>query len=101
MGTNFVYTQHRIGAVTASSTLSVTTATAQQFYATSGAIMVVIECLGPAEVSFGDSGITATSGGVLFPYEDKTWYPVSDGFTQYLRATSVASVVKWTDYYPD
>ena len=100
MGTNFVYAQQRIGAVTVSSTLTVTTGAAQQFYASSGAIMVVVECLGPTEVSFGDTGITATSGNVLFPYEDKTWYPVGDDFSQYLRATSVASVVKWTDYYP-
>ena len=100
MGTNFVQHSLNVGTVLTTRTIAVTTAAAQQvLLLTSGAILVNFQNLGPAaSVTLGDSGMLMGSGDTVFPYANREFYPIGDGFTTYLRAVSVAAVVAVTEY---
>ena len=98
MGTHFRHTSTLMARVGSTRNVTVTTAAAQEVVVgTTGAIAVDVMCLGPTEVSYGDSAITATSGQVLFPYASQRFSPISDPFSLFFRATSAASVISWTD----
>ena len=99
MGTNFVYHSLQVGNVLTTRTITVTTAASQQVaLLTSGAILVNFQNNGPANVTLGDSAIVANSGDVVFPYANREFYPVSENFSTYARATSVATVIAVTEY---
>ena len=99
MGTNYVYHSLNVGAVLTTRTITITTAAAQQILLlTSGAILVNFQNNGPANITVGDSGIVANSGDVVFPFANREFYPISDNFTTYARATSVAAVLAVTEY---
>lgn len=80
--------------------ITITTAAAQQITATSGTVMVMIQNNGPANVGIGDSAMLMGSGDVVFPYANRQYENVADGFNLYLRADSVATVVAWLDHWP-
>ena len=99
MGINYVYHSLLVGAVLTTRTISITTAASQQIVLlTSGAILVNFQNNGPANVTLGDSGIVANSGDVVFPYANREFFPTSEAFTTYARATSVATVLAVTEY---
>ena len=99
MGTNYVYHSLNVGAVLTTRTITITTAASQQILLlTSGAILINFQNNGPANVTLGDAGIVANSGDVVFPFANREFYPVSDNFTTYARATSVATVLAVTEY---
>ena len=99
MGTNFVYHSLQVGAVLTTRTITITTGASQQIaLLTSGAVLVNFQVNGPGNITLGDSAIIANSGDVVFPYANREFFPVSDAFTTYARATSVASVLAVTEY---
>ena len=49
--------------------------------------------VGVSALAYGDSSLLAGTGALLFYSMEKTWYPVADTMSVYLRADSVAGVV--------
>ena len=99
MGTNLVYHSHNIGAVLTTRSITITTGAAQQIaLLTSGAILVNFQVNGPANITLGGSAMLHGTGDTIFPYANREFYPVSDNFTTYARAVSIASVIAVTEY---
>ena len=100
MGTNFVYHSLNVGTVLTTRSIAVTTAAAQQILLlTSGVILVNVQNLGPAgSVTLGDSAMLMGTGDTVFPFANREFYPVSDNFTTFARAVSVAAVIAVTEY---
>ena len=99
MGTNFVYHSLQVGAVLTTRTITITTGASQQIaLLTSGAILVNFQNNGPANCTLGDSAIVANSGDVVFPFANREFYPVSENFTTWARATSAVTVLAVTEY---
>ena len=99
MGTNYVYHSAQVGVILTTRTITITTAASQQVaLLTSGAILVNFQNNGAGNITLGDSAIVANSGDVVFPYASREFYPVSENFYTYARATSVASVLAVTEY---
>lgn len=100
MGTNFCHSNPLVGLVGTTRLITVTTAAAQVLaLLTSGAILVNFQNNGPANCALGDSAMLMGSGDVVFPYANREFYPVSDNFSTYARADSVATVLAVTEYY--
>lgn len=99
MGINYIKTNVFIGHVGTLRTLTITTAAPQVHVATTGTIYVMLQNNGSGNIAIGDSATVTNYGDIVFPYGNREYYPVSDGFFIYLQAISVASTVSWTDYY--
>ena len=100
MGTNFIRTNLQIASVSTTRLITITTASAQLITAGSAAFQIMCQNNGPANVSIADSSISMGSGDVVFPYANREFLNIADGFNVYLRADSVATVVSWTEFYP-
>lgn len=100
MGTNFIQTSLRVGEIKTTRTILITTGAAQRItLLTSGAILVNFHNLGPvAAVVLGDSAMAAGSGDTIFPFANREFYPVSDSFFTYARATSIDALLAVTEY---
>ena len=99
MGTNFVYHSLNVGAVLTTRSITITTGAAQQItLLTSGAILVNFQVNGPANLTLGGSSMLHGTGDTVFPYANREFYPISDNFTTYARAVSVATVIAVTEY---
>ena len=59
---------------------------------------VFIQNNGPASIAIGGSGVLVDSSDVLFPYTPREFNPVQSNFTFYAVATSVQSVLAFTEF---
>ena len=101
MGTPKYAAGRRVASVGTGRLITVTTGAAQRITATSGTFMVMIQNNGPAPMAIGDSAMLMGSGDVVFPYANRQYEDVADGFNLWLRADSAATVVAWLDHYPE
>ena len=100
MGTNYVQHSFFVGAVLTSRIITITTAGAQQLtLLSSGVILVNLQNLGAvANVTVGGSSMLMGSGDTVFVFANREFYPVSDNFTTYVRADSIAADIALTEY---
>lgn len=100
MGTNFIRTNVQIASVGTTKLLTVTTGSSQQFTAGSGVFEIMLQNNGPTNIAIVDSSAVMGSGDVVFPYANRQFQNVADGFNLFLRADSVASIMAWTEFFP-
>lgn len=99
MTTNYRRTNDSFAQVLTSRTVSVSTAAATRIIVTSGSWAMEIYNVGPSTIVWGDSNITASTGGILYYSMAKEFKPVQGDFEVYLRADSVAGMVSIQEIY--
>lgn len=97
MGTYFRRANQTITATT-TRLLNITTGAAQAVFTSTGYSLMNIMNNGPANVSFGDASLSMGSGNVIFPYAQYIFENLSDDFSVFLRADSIATVVAVTEF---
>lgn len=100
MGTNFIRTNFQIASVATTRLITVTTGSPQQFVAGSGVLEIMLQNNGPAPIAIVDSSVVIGSGDIVFPYANRQFQNIANGFNLFLRADSVASVMAWTEFFP-
>lgn len=98
MGTRFIRTNPYLGTVGTSRVLTIPTSPATLITLTSGYSGLTIYNLGSGMLAWGDSGIAVNSANYLFPYSRIEWTDLQDGWSTYVIADSVATVIERTEY---
>ena len=93
MGTYFRRTNESYYKLGTSYLLTVPTTPVTRLVLNTAYVALQIANIGPSTIAYGDSSITASSGGLLFYSMDKTWDKVKSNFEVYLIADSVAGTV--------
>ena len=93
MPTVFRRTNNNPQQVGTSRTITIPTSPATQVVSLSGFMGWEITCLGPGAIAYGDSSLPMGSGALLYYSMNKTWYPIADTMSLFLRADSVATVI--------
>ena len=98
MATVFIRTNPYLARVLTSRVVTIPTLPTTQVIMASGVAGMSIFNIGPSTIAWGDSNITASTGGLLFYSMQKEWLAVADTFSVYLIATSVAGTVIVHEY---
>ena len=93
MPTVYIRTNPHPSSVGTTRTVSISTAAATLVTMNSGYMGWQLVNVGVSALAYGDSSLLAGTGALLFYSMEKTWYPVADTMSVYLRADSVAGVV--------
>ena len=98
MATVLIRTNPGLARVATSRLVTIPTSPATQIVIASGPSGCAIFNVGPTTLVWGDSNITASSGGLLYYSMQKEWLAVADTFTFFLVATSAAGTVMIHEY---
>ena len=98
MATVLVRTNPYLARVATSRLITIPTAPPTQIVIASGPSGCAIFNVGPSVLAWGDSSITASSGGLLYYSMQKEWLTIADTFSFFLVATSVAGAVLIHEY---
>ena len=98
MATRYIRTNPYLGSVGTSRVLSIPTNPATLITLTSGYSGLTLFNIGSGALIWGDSNIAVNSGNYLFPSARIEWTEIQDGWTTYVLADSVATVIEKTDY---
>lgn len=98
MATVLVRTNPYLARVATSRLVTIPTAPPTQIIIASGPSGAAFFNVGPSVLAWGDSSITASSGGLLYYSMQKEWLATADTFSVYLVATSVAGTVLINEY---
>lgn len=79
--------------VATSRLITITTGDAQEVIMGTGTLAAHIFNVGPSTIAWGDSSITASSGGLLFYSMSEIFKPLADGFNLYFVADSAAGTI--------
>ena len=93
MPTVYIRTNPQPSSIGTSRTVSISTAAATLVWSTSGYMGWQLINVGVSTLTYGDSSMLAGTGAFLFYSMEKTWYPVADTMSVFLRADSVAGTV--------
>ena len=93
MPTVYIRTNPYPSNVGTSRTVTIPTTPATLLVMDSGYMGWQLVNVGVATLTYGDSSMLAGTGSFLFYSMEKTWYPVADTMSVYLRADSVAGIV--------
>jgi hypothetical protein len=95
----FVRTNPDLGVVAGTARyLSIVTTPATQIVMTSGSQAMTIFNIGSGTLIWGDSSIAVNSGNNLFVQARVEWLNLQDGWSLYVRAESVATLISVTEY---
>lgn len=98
MGTILVRTNPSLMRVSTSRLVTIATNPATQIVIASGPSGCAIFNVGPTVLAWGDSNITASSGGLLYYSMQKEWLATADTFSFFLISTSAAGTVLIHEY---
>ena len=98
MATRFLRTNLQLGNVGTSRVLFIPTAPATLITLTSGYSGLTLFNIGSGSLIWGDSNIAVNSGNYLFPYSRIEWSNLQDGWTTYVRADSISTLVDQAEY---
>ena len=82
-----------LASVITSRLININTGDAQQVIAGTGTIYMQVFNVGPTTIAWGDSSITASSGGLLFYSMSEIFSPLSEGFNLYFVADSAQGTI--------
>ena len=98
MSTRYFRANPQLGSVSTSMYIMIPTSPATQIIMNSGAQAMQLYNLGTGNLIWGDSNIAVNSGNYLFPLARIEWTDVQDGFSVFVRADSVATLITKTEY---
>ena len=98
MGTIYIRTNPQPYRVGTTRLITVATTPTTQVILTSGYTGFSVFNVGPSTIVWGDTSITASTGGLLYYSMQKEWFAVADSFVVHLRADSVAGTVVVNEY---
>ena len=95
---NLIRTNQAPARIGTTKIITVPTAPTTAVILDSGYMGMALFNVGPSTIVWGDSNITASTGGLLYYSMQKEWMALADTFTVYLRADSVAGTVVQNEY---
>lgn len=98
MGTYYRRTNEHFASIGTTRTITVPTSPTTQITLTSGNHSLELINLGPGTIAYGDSSISMSSAGLLFYSMNKMFTPVISGFSCYVIADSVATIIAVNEY---
>lgn len=98
MATRYFRASQGYASVVTTRHIAVATNVAVQVILGSGNAAMTIFNHGTGNVIWGDSGIAVNSGNYIFVTGRVEWSDLQDGWSTYLRADSVSSIVTVTEY---
>ena len=98
MATNYIRTNPYPAQVGTTRLLTIPTSPETFIVSLSGYMGWQLICLGPGEIAYGGSSITADTAGILFYSMSKSFYPIADTMSLYVIANSFATVLAINDY---
>lgn len=98
MATVYIRTNRDPQQVGTSRSITIPTSPATLVVSLSGSMGWRWTNIGPSTLAWGDSNITAGTGSLLFYSMAKEWYPLPDTMSAYVRADSVAGVLRVDEY---
>lgn len=98
MPTVYIRTNPQPSNVGTSRTLSIPTAPTTLVVMDSGYMGWQLVNVGVSTLTYGDSSMLSGTGSFLYYSMEKTWYPVADTMSVYLRADSVAGTVLMNEF---
>lgn len=100
MGTYYKRTNYNVVSIGTSYNVTVPTSPVTQIVISTGYSAVELVNIGPSTIAYGDSSVSASSGGLLFYSMNKVFTGVNSIFSFYVIADSVAGTVKVVGYKP-
>ena len=98
MGVFYKRTNPNLGSVGTTKYLTIPTSPATLLTLDSGYMGLTVFNNGSGNLIWGDSNIAVNSGNYQFVNVRTEWYPLTFGWSQYLRAESVATLISVTEY---
>ena len=98
MATRYLRADPLTGSVGTSRILSIPTSPATLITLTSGYSGLTLFNIGSGSALWGDSGIAVNSGNYLFVNTRIEWSDIQDGWTTYVIADSVSTLIEQTEY---
>lgn len=98
MGTYYRRTNLNIISIGTSYNITVPTSPVTQIVVSTGYVACEIVNIGPSTLVYGDSSITASSGGLLFYSMNKVFNGIAGIYSFYVIADSVAGTMKVIGY---
>ena len=98
MGTLFKRVSPYLGNVGTTKLITIATNVARQIVLDSGYLALSIYNIGSGNLLWGDSGIAVNSGNYLFVNQRTEWLDLQDGWSTYVRADSVGTLISITEY---
>ena len=92
MPTVYIRTNPQPSQIGTSRTVTVPTAPTTLIVSNSGYMGLQVVSIGVGALTYGDSSMAMGTGALLFYSMEKTWYPLADTMSVYVRADSVAGV---------
>ena len=99
MATRYVRAQSQMGRVGTTRYVMVPTSPAQLLTLNSGYQALELFVVGTGNLIWGDSNIAVNSGNYLWVGMNKIWDNLQDGWTVYLRADSIQTLVSISEKY--
>lgn len=97
MGTRYVRVEGLLGPST-TRVINIPTSPATEITLTSGFTAMAIFNIGTGQLLWGDSNIAVNSANILFPLSPKTWEGLQDGWSIFVRAESVSTLISATEF---
>lgn len=98
MGTHYRRASDHLGLVGTSTYLTIPTSPATLITLGSGYQALEIFVVGTGSIFWGDSNIAINSGNYLWAGMGKQWLGLEDGWSVYLRADSIQSIISLSQY---
>lgn len=93
MGTHYRRTNPNLARIGSTRVVSIPTSPATQVTLSSGYTALWISNVGPSTIAWGDAGVTASTGNLLFYSMNQKFDSLAPNFSVYLIADSVAGTV--------